>query len=246
MSSELDFVVPDWPAPDRVKAFSTTRTGGISEAPWASFNLGGHVSDAPECVEENRLQLARSMALPRSSFCFMEQVHGTNVVELPQASPVRADGCATSRAGIPCLVMTADCLPVLFCSSDGTRVAAAHAGWRGLCSGVLEKTLKQFSDVSGVMAWLGPAIGPTQFEVGDDVRDAFVGLDTEARRAFTPAGRAGHYLADLYRLARHRLLSAGVEHIYGGHWCTYSESDRFFSYRRDGVTGRMASLVFID
>lgn len=246
MNSESEFIVPDWPAPDRVKAFSTIRTGGFSGAPWDSFNLGAHVGDVPGHVEENRRQLAHSVEIPLSSFCFMEQVHGTSVVELPKASPVQADGCVTSQSRIPCLVMAADCLPVLFCNRDGTRVAAVHAGWRGLCSGVLESTVKQFGDTAGMMAWLGPAIGPGQFEVGAEVRDAFVGRDPQAQSAFAPSARAGHYLADLYQLARYRLMSSGVERIYGGHWCTFSESDRFFSYRRDGVTGRMASFIFID
>jgi hypothetical protein len=142
--------------------------------------------------------------------------------------------------------MAADCLPVLFCNRAGTRVAAAHAGWRGLCQGVLEQAVAQFDDPAEVMAWLGPAIGPGQFEVGAEVREAFIEQDPEAREAFVPGSTADHFLADLYQLARQRLKSAGVAQIYGGHWCTFSEPDRFFSYRRDGVTGRMASLIFID
>jgi YfiH family protein len=246
MDSELDFIVPDWPSSDRVKAVSTTRAGGFSSAPWDSFNLGGHVDDHPDRVEKNRLKLADWVGIPLSGLYFMNQVHGTRIIGLSGKPPVEADGCVTSRARVPCVVMTADCLPVLFCNRAGTRVAAAHAGWRGLCQGVLEQAVAQFDDPAEVMAWLGPAIGPGQFEVGAEVREAFIKRDPEACEAFVPGSTAGHFLADLYELARQRLKSSGVVQIYGGHWCTFSESDRFFSYRRDGVTGRMASLVFID
>jgi|AntRauTorcE11897_2_1112592.scaffolds.fasta_scaffold02396_3 YfiH family protein len=246
MDSELDFIVPDWPAPGRVRAVSTTRAGGFSSAPWDSFNLGGHVGDHPDQVEKNRLKLAEWVGIPLSGFCFMNQVHGTDIIGLPRKPPVEADGCVTSRVRVPCVVMAADCLPVLFCNRAGTRVAAAHAGWRGLCQGVLEQAVAQFDDPADVMAWLGPAIGPGQFEVGAEVRDAFIEQDPDAREAFVPGSTADHFLADLYQLARQRLKSAGVAQIYGGHWCTFSEPDRFFSYRRDGVTGRMASLIFID
>lgn len=246
MNSEPDFIVPDWPAPARVRAVSTTRAGGFSPAPWDSFNLGGHVTDDPERVEQNRRKLASCVGIPLSAFSFMNQVHGTEIAELPRKSPVQADGCVTSAAGVPCLVMTADCLPVLLCNKDGSRVGAAHAGWRGLCIGVLEQAVARFEDPADVMAWLGPAIGPGQFEVGSEVREAFIEKDDEAREAFIPSSTPGHFMADIYQLARQRLASAGVSQIYGGHWCTFSEPDRFFSYRRDGVTGRMASLIVID
>jgi purine-nucleoside/S-methyl-5'-thioadenosine phosphorylase / adenosine deaminase len=246
MNSETDLIVPDWPAPDCVRAMSTTRSGGFSLPPWDSFNLGGHVGDDPAHVEKNRLRLAELTHLPRSDFRFMDQVHGTDIEEFPGPERVQADGCVTSQAGVPCLVMTADCLPVLFCNRDGSRVAAAHAGWRGLCQGVLESAVARFEDPADVMAWLGPAIGPRQFEVGAEVRERFVDHDPEAARAFVPGQSRGHFLADLYQLARHRLQAAGVTQIYGGHWCTFSDAGRFFSYRRDAVTGRMASLIFID
>lgn len=246
MSSELEFIIPDWPAPANVRALSTTRAGGVSAPPWASLNLGGHVGDQPERVEENRLKLAGQVGIPVSRFCFMDQVHGTEIAELPGNSTVKADGCVTSQARVPCLVMTADCLPVLFCNRAGTRVAAAHAGWRGLCRGVLEQAVAQFEEPAEVMAWLGPAIGPEQFEVGAEVRDAFIQRQGEAHRAFVPSPNPGHFLADLYQLARQRLTSAGVAQIHGGHWCTVTEQHRFFSFRRDCVTGRMASLIFLD
>lgn len=246
MGCELDLIIPDWPAPARVRALSTTRTRGVSSSPWSSLNLGGHVGDSPGQVEENRGKLAQCVGIPASSFSFMNQVHGTSVVELPGKSPVEADACVTSQSRVPCLVMAADCLPVLFCDRAGTRVAAAHAGWRGLCEGVLEQTVARFDDPSEVMAWLGPAIGPKHFEVGAEVRDAFIEHAPEAREAFVPSSNPGRFMANLYSLARQRLNSAGVADIYGGHWCTFTESDRFFSYRRDGVTGRMASLIFID
>lgn len=245
MSSEPAFIVPDWPVPASIRAFSTTRAGGFSSAPWSSLNLGDHVGDDPESVTKNRGLLADRVSVPQSRFCFLNQVHGTDITELPLTSPVDADGCVTTQPRVPCVIMTADCLPVLFCDRKGTCVAAAHAGWRGLCAGVLEQAVAQFEEPTEVMAWLGPAIGPRRFEVGAEVRQAFISLDPGAAEAFTPASTQGHFLADLYQLARRRLRAAGVTQIYGGDWCTFSESDRFFSYRRDGVTGRMATVIFI-
>jgi len=246
MMYEPELIIPDWPAPARVRAISTTRVGGYSAAPWDSFNLGGHVNDDPERVEQNRGKLASLVGLPRASLCFMRQVHGTDIETLPAVTDAEADGCVTSQALTPCVIMTADCLPVLFCNRAGTRVAAAHAGWRGLCHGVLEQTIAQFDAPDDVLAWLGPAIGPQWFEVGAEVRRAFLEKDPQAHKAFLPGRVAGRFMGDLYQLARQRLSAAGVSAVYGGHWCTYSESDRFFSFRRDGVTGRMASLVFIE
>lgn len=246
MVSDPQFIIPDWPAPECVRAVSTTRTGGRSVAPWDSFNLGGHVGDDPQQVGQNRRILAHWSGIPVADFRFMDQVHGIEFAELPAELPVQADGCVTSQPRVPCLVMAADCLPVLFCNRAGTRVAAAHAGWRGLCRGLLEQAVAQFDDPADLMAWLGPAIGPEQFEVGAEVREAFLGRDPEAHKAFVPGAADGHFLADLYSLARQRLRSAGVAEVYGGQWCTCSDPRRFFSYRRDGVTGRMASLIFID
>lgn len=248
MAYEPELIVPDWPAPEGIRAISTTRAGGFSCGPWSSFNLGAHVGDNSESVSLNRQKLAKQAGVPASGLQFLDQVHGTDIVELPASPPVQAvqaDACVTSRALTPCIIMAADCLPVLFCNCDGTRVAAAHAGWRGLCRGVLERTVMAFDKPSDVMAWLGPAIGPGQFEVGAEVRDAFIKHDPEAAQAFQPGVDEKHFFGDLYRLARQRLGSAGVTQIYGGHWCTFSETERFFSYRRDGVTGRMASMIYI-
>jgi YfiH family protein len=246
MGSNPAIIIPDWPAPKGIRAVSTTRTGGVSVAPWDSLNLGGHVGDDPQQVALNRQRLADWTGITVAEFRFMDQVHGVEFAEFPREMPVQADGCVTSQARIPCLVMAADCLPVLFCNRAGTRVAAAHAGWRGLCQGVLEQAAAQFDDPADLMAWLGPAIGPEQFEVGAEVREAFLDKDPQARQAFVPGAAEGYFLADLYKLARQRLTSAGVAEVYGGHWCTFSDPERFFSYRRDGVTGRMASLIFIE
>lgn len=246
MTFELPLIVPDWPAPSWVNAASTTRVGGVSKPPWDSLNLGTHVGDDPEDVTKNRALLGRWAEPGAQSFGWLNQVHGTHVAELPQPGQVTADACVTSQPGAVCTVLTADCLPVLFCDPSSGRVAAAHAGWRGLCDGVLERTLEHLGNPASVLAWLGPAIGPEQFEVGAEVRDAFLLNDPQAGRAFAPSPRhPGRYLADIYELARQRLAAAGVLQVYGGGFCTVTDSDRFFSYRRDGQTGRMASLIFI-
>jgi len=240
------FIEPQWPAPARVQALCTTRQGGGSASPWDSFNLGDHVGDSPAAVTANRAVLAASIA-PATHIQWLEQVHGTEVVEAGQGDTPVADACWTRTPGIACAVMTADCLPVLFASADGSVVAAAHAGWRGLQAGVLEATLGAMGgQASGILAWLGPAIGPRAFEVGPEVREAFVSRAAQASTCFTPsAGRPGHFLADIYQLARQRLAGAGVTRIFGGEFCTFSDDARFFSYRRDGQTGRMASLIWI-
>lgn len=256
MSSELDIIVPDWPAPTSVRAGCTTRVGGASVGPWQSLNLGDHVQDDLGHVTENRRRLAQWAGATPESFFWLEQVHGVSVARAPTASAQtvseqktgtpKADASVTGQQGVVCTVLTADCLPVLFCARDGSQVGAAHAGWRGLCAGVLERALDTFAcGPEGVMAWLGPAIGPQAFEVGEEVRQAFMAVDTAADQAFAPSSRPGHYLADLYLLARQRLTGAGVRAIYGGDVCTYRESERFFSYRRDGVTGRMASFIWL-
>lgn len=237
---------PQQPLAPGVQALSTTREGGVSVAPWASLNLGDHVDDSPQAVTENRrrLQQALGIATPQ----WLSQVHGVQVVEARADGVVReADACWTRTPGVVCTVMTADCLPVLFADSRGRQVAAAHAGWRGLLNGVLEATLATFDDPNDVQAWLGPAIGPQAFEVGPEVRRAFVDADAGAATAFKPSpGRADHWLADLYMLAGQRLRAAGVTAISGGEYCTCSEHERFFSYRRDGRTGRMASLIWME
>ncbi len=238
-------IVPDWPAPANVRACATTRSGGVSRPPYASLNLGDHVGDAPGSVLENRQRLVTLAELPAAPH-WLQQVHGTDVVTLDNAAdaPRRADGAYTRCAGLVCAVMTADCLPVLFCDRAGKQVAAAHAGWRGLCAGILENTLACFTSPPGdVYAWLGPAIGPLAFEVGPEVKAAFVAHDPQAARAFSSHG--DKFFADIYQLARLRLQAAGVTLIYGAGHCTLTESASFFSYRRDGVTGRMASLVWL-
>ena len=239
----VDVLRPDWPAPARVRALQTMRTGGGSAAPFASANLGTHVGDDPACVTANRAAL-RTL-LPAEP-CWLNQVHGTATVDASACAGLpAADAAFTRQPGAVCAVMTADCLPVLFCDQAGTVVAAAHAGWRGLQAGVLESAIAAMGVApQALLAWLGPAIGPTAFEVGDEVRAAFVDADTGAAPAFVP-GQPGKWRADLYALARRRLQQAGVVKVYGGAGCTVSDPARFFSYRRDGVTGRMATLIWL-
>lgn len=238
-------VVPEWPLPAGVLAFSSTRVGGVSQAPWGSLNLGAHVGDDPQHVQMNRQRLVEALELP-SMPVWLEQVHGTEVLRLERHPPasVRADAVYTREPGVVCAVMTADCLPVLFCSQDGQEVAAAHAGWRGLCAGVLEATLAAFSaPAEAISVWLGPAIGPDAFEVGAEVRAAFCEHDPAAADAFRPVGEK--FYADLWQLATGRLQAAGVRQIWGGGDCTLTQEAQFFSFRRDGVTGRMASLIWV-
>ncbi len=233
---------PDWPAPAKVRGLMTTRTGGVSAAPWASFNLGDHVNDDPPHVAANRALLrAQVPAEP----AWLRQVHSARVVEAGGGA-VEADACFSRTPGQVCAVLTADCLPVLFCDRAGSVVAAAHAGWRGLAGGVLEATVAAMAvPPGGILAWMGAAIGPAAFEVGDDVRDAFLAQHPETAAAFVPQGAPDKWLADIYALARIRLARAGVTAVSGGGRCTHAEADTFFSYRRDGVTGRMAALVWL-
>ncbi|MCL2896034.1 purine nucleoside phosphorylase YfiH [Brenneria tiliae] len=238
-------IYPDWPMPENIRACSTTRYGGISVPPYDALNLGGHVGDDSETVRVNRQMLVDEAGLPSMPH-WLEQVHGTDVIRIGNTAPlsVRGDAAYTDGKDRVCAVMTADCLPVLFCSAAGDEVAAAHAGWRGLCAGVLEKTLSCFrAQPSRIMAWLGPAIGPDAFEVGPEVREAFIRHDAVAESAFRANG--DKFLADIYQLARLRLRAAGVTQIFGGNHCTVSDRQKFFSYRRDGVTGRMASLIWL-
>lgn len=241
----MSIIIPDWPAPANVRACSTMRQGGISAAPWDSLNLGAHVGDEPACVERNRQRLMELADLP-SMPQWLEQVHATDVVRLnlEQQKMPRADACITSEPGVVCAVMTADCLPVLFCSADGSEVAAAHAGWRGLCAGVLENTLAQFrSPAEQIHAWLGPAIGFNAFEVGAEVRSAFMAQHSAAAAAFRPAGNK--FYANLWLLAQQRLQAAGVKSVSADMRCTFQQRDDFFSFRRDGTTGRMATLIWL-
>lgn len=238
-------IFPDWPAPVAVKAVSTTREGGYSRSPYDGLNLAMHVGDREADVRANRESLGSALDLPAEPL-WLEQVHGAGVVNADEATGVPAADASYSRQpGAVCCVMTADCLPVLFCDRAGTRVAAAHAGWRGLAGGVLEATVQALDTGPGeLMAWLGPAIGPDAFEVGEDVRGAFVAQQADAERAFL-RGTDDRWLADIYRLARLRLAAVGVEQVYGGGNCTYRDAARFYSFRREPVTGRMATLIWL-
>lgn len=238
-------IVPHWPLPEGVAACSSTRVGGVSHPPYDAMNLGAHCGDDLAHVAENRRLFYAAAGLP-STPVWLEQVHGKTVLKLtgePYVSK-RADASYSNTPGTVCAVMTADCLPVLFCNEAGIEIAAAHAGWRGLCAGVLEETVACFQDSpQNIRAWLGPAIGPLAFEVGPEVREAFMAQDEKAANAFRAAGVK--YYADIYRLARQRLANVGVTQVYGGDRCTWTENGDFFSYRRDRTTGRMASFIWL-
>jgi hypothetical protein len=240
----LDIITPDWPAPGGIRAAFTTRSGGVSQAPFDSLNLGMRIGDEVAAVSENRRLVRAYLQMPAEP-TWLEQVHGAAVVRLedPQSDPV-ADAAVTRARGHVCAIRVADCMPVLFAARDGSTVGAAHAGWRGLAAGVLEATVRQMAVAPAqLLAWLGPAIGPAGFEVGAEVRAAFVHLDAGAAEAFRPNAR-GRWQCDLYALARRRLARLGVGDIHGGGWCTYSTPERFFSYRRAGRCGRMAALIW--
>jgi len=238
-------LVPDWPAPAHVRACVTLRTGGVSTGPYASLNLGTHVGDDPRAVAENRRRVESRLALP-SEPRWLEQVHGATVLDLDRDALAPADGAVTARAGVVCAVLTADCLPVLLTDRRGTRVGVAHAGWRGLAAGVIENAVAALgTPPAEVLAWLGPAIGPAAFEVGDEVRAGFAAAGFETDSAFVP-NASGRWQADLYALARQSLARAGVAAVHGGGACTYADAERFFSHRREAPCGRMASLVWID
>jgi polyphenol oxidase len=244
MNPHPDWIVPDWPVSSRVRALITTRSGGQSRGSYATFNLGAHVGDDPDAVTHNR-ELLRA-ALPADPI-WLHQVHGTQVLDATAVSGIpTADAAYTTVRHVVCAVQTADCLPVLLAARDGGAVAVAHAGWRGLAAGVIEATVEAMRAHSGgFIAYLGPAIGPQAFEVGGEVLEAFCAADPEGAKAFGKTGE-GKYHADLYALARQRLRRAGVEEVYGGGFCTYRERERFYSYRRERDTGRMASLIWIE
>ena len=260
LSVPYDWLVPDWPAPINVRACCTTRQGGVSLAPYDSFNLGDHVGDDAGAVQANRAYLQQVLQLPQAP-AWLQQVHGTTLLRLPQQREgvAQADASVTNQAGYVCAVLTADCLPLLFCDRQGTTVAAAHAGWRGLAAGVIEATVAGLQVApQELLVWLGPAIGPAAFEVGEDVRQAFIMHDAQAAAAFVEnetvvkdvinthtAAESGRWLADIYILARQRLQRLGITDIYGGGLCTYADARRFYSYRRDYTTGRMASLIWL-
>lgn len=244
----MHFITPNWQAPDCVQALMTTRTKGVSSPPFDSLNLGDHVGDDPQVVAKNRALLTEQASLPQSPH-YLTQTHSTRVIRLPyHGENWEADAVYTNQPNQVCLVMTADCLPVLFTNSQGTEVAAAHAGWRGLCNGVLENTIAEFSSPpEQIYAWLGAAIGAEAFQVGQDVVDAFCQQDPTAYLAFKPDPNAsGKFLANIYQLATQRLNRLGIQQISGGEHCTFSDPERFFSYRREGKTGRMASLIWIE
>ena len=237
-------IYPDWPAPANVIAVATTRKGGVSRAPYQQLNLAEHVGDAPVSVANNRLLVNQMLGLPAEPV-WLNQVHGGQVIDAAVPASTRsADASFSHRAAIVCAVLTADCLPVLICNRQGDRVAAAHAGWRGLAAGVLEATVEAMDfDPQQLLAWFGPAIGPGAFEVGGEVRETFVDQHARAAEAFTRQD-SGRWLADIYQLARIRLASAGVTGVYGGGFCTVTQSRLFYSYRRESTTGRMASLIW--
>ncbi|QDL54092.1 peptidoglycan editing factor PgeF [Rhodoferax aquaticus] len=265
----VDWLVPQWPAPAHVRAVCTTRQGGVSAPPYNTLNLGTHVGDDAACVAANRAQLVSSTGVP---IVFMDQVHGNTILELSADTPqgLQADGCFTTQPQLACCVMVADCLPILLCDSRGERVAAVHAGWRGLLGeersgawhGVLEAVSRHFlpnsrmdtaQNAPEIIAWLGPCIGPQAFEVGAEVRAAFVAADARAAQCFrpyAPAPGADKWLADLQALARQRLHRLGITAIYGNDgtdaWCTVQQSARFFSHRRDRVSGRQAACIWLD
>jgi hypothetical protein len=247
MLAAAERIVPDWPAPPRVHTWVTTRCGGVSEGRYASFNLATHCGDAPERVAENRTRLVSISGAP--SICWLDQVHGVAVVDAGPnvTSPPTADAALCRSSARACAILTADCLPVLICDRAGTLVAAAHCGWRGLAHGVLTNLVARLATRNDtLLAWLGPAIGPTHYEIGNDVRDAL--FDTVPAAIVDSAVRPGHgpgkWWADLYALARAELAGLGVTRVYGGGLCTYGDT-RFYSFRRDGVTGRMATLIWL-
>ena len=239
------FLEVNWPAPKHIRAITTTRNGGQSTGPYFSLNLGDHVGDNPEVVTANRQRLFEKALLPAEPL-WLKQTHSTDVIDAKRwQADMQAEAIISDSPDTVCTVMTADCLPLLMTDSSGSQVAAVHAGWRGLKNGIIENTLAQFKAPSSeIIVWLGPAIGPQAFEVGPEVKAGFVVMDAAAESAFIST-HTDRYLADIYLLARHRLIAQGVTAIYGGENCTFTEKQRFFSFRRDGVTGRMASLIWI-
>jgi polyphenol oxidase len=243
----MAWVLPDWPAPPKVRALSTQRSGGASAAPFESLNLGAHVGDSAEAVGENRRRLRTAARLPAEPV-WLAQQHGTNVLDLDGAhdAAAGADASFTRRPGRVCAILTADCLPVLLASDSGAGVAAAHAGWRGLAAGVIEATVRALAlPPQSLLAWLGPGIGPAHFEIGAEVREQLLHADPHAEAAFERNAR-GRYMADLAALARRRLERLGIARIYGGDACTYGAPGDYFSYRRDGRTGRQATLIWLE
>lgn len=243
MSLHDHLIIPNWPAPPNIRALQTTRIGGFSRAPYDSLNLGSHVADAPLDVARNRMLLNTLMP---SEPVWLEQVHGIVVANADSASCLpQADACIAAHRSAVCVVMTADCLPVLLCDQQGTVVGAVHAGWKGLAAGVIEAAVQAMNvPTQNLMAWLGPAISQQAFEIGAEVREIFIAADPQAEGAFV-AGQDGKWRADIYALASLRLNALGITQIYGGDYCTYKDAEKFFSYRRDGVTGRMGTFIWL-
>lgn len=240
------FLQPNWPAPEHIKACTTLRTGGVSRAPYHEFNLAQHVGDNEESVRTNRDLLKTTLQLPNEPI-WINQTHSTITTQAtPEQRDQEADASYTHDSNQTCVVLTADCLPILFCNQKGTYVAAIHAGWRGLLHGIIESTLNASkASANELLAWLGPAISAPNYEVGEEVREQFLNQDTDNEVAFSPSVN-GRWLADLYALARIRLNKQGIKAIFGGDFCTFADPNRFYSYRRDGSrTGRMATLIWI-
>lgn len=244
-----DWIIPEWPAPSNVSALFTTRNGGTSSGPngiYATLNLGDHVNDRATDVAGNRALLRNYLP---SNPKWLKQVHGVLPIWVDQDSTTfEGDAAMSRRCGTVCVVLVADCLPIFLCDLAGTMVSVIHAGWRGLAGGIIEKTITEMNcGQNRLMAWLGPAIGPNYFEVGEEVREAFINQDGKSRLAFVPQYKKkdSKWLANIFLLARQRLVTAGVTEIYGGEICTYSDPKKFYSYRRDGATGRMAALIWL-
>ena len=242
----IELIQPDWPAPDNVHAFTTTRNGGASQGRYSSLNLATHVGDQPQHVAQNRGRLRQHVGLSAEPE-WLSQCHGARVIELTarkNTQSPQADAAYSRDVGVVCAVLTADCLPVLMCDRHGSQVAAIHAGWRGLHAGIISNTVQRFDCAPReLLVWLGPAIGPQAFEVGEDVYNAFVSKSRGNQAAFESSGD-GRWRCDIYRLARLELQMLGIDATYGGRWCTCTDAGRFYSFRRDGETGRMASAIW--
>lgn len=245
--SDLPIILPEWPAPDNIVAFTTTRIGGVSKGSYQGLNLADHVGDNREDVQSNRTQLLKNCK-GLGSIRWLQQIHSTTAIDAEKASPQPADASYTTQTGIGCAVMTADCLPLLICQRQGQEVAAIHAGWRGLLDGIIEKTIRSMKSApEELLVWLGPAISGKNYEVGPEIYRQFVSYNPQAASAFIPSSsNRHHYMANLYTLAKQRLERLGihVNAIYGGSYCTYADNSQFYSYRRDGETGRMVSLIY--
>ncbi len=241
----MNWITPNWNAPKQVKALASTRIGGCSKSPYEGLNLGMHVGDDPILVQRNRDLLQQQTQMPTAPV-WLNQTHSTVVLDVSQPTNdvLDADGIITSSPNVVCCAMTADCLPVLITNTSGTQVAAVHAGWRGLAGGIVENALEQFSN--DVMLWLGPAIGPEAFEVGEDVLQAFLDYDSKAGVAFVPGKQKGKWWANMTMLTRLRMAKLGIDQVFDSGLCTYQDPQRFYSYRRDGVTGRQATFIWIN